>query len=369
MALQNDEVNNDDTTSSKSTDKKTTKEKPATDIKIDLDGLSDRIVSLPIDASNYGNIYCNGKNIYYLKKSQVADKESHLLVYSLKDRKETDLGSYDDYVVSNDKQKLLLKKGHTFFITDLGTSPIKTDESIDLSNMQVMVDKHAEWQQIYNEAWRQMRDFFYSPTMNGADWQAVHDKYFPLVKYVGRREDLTYLIGEMIGELSSGHTYTGGGDEPKNIRVYTGLLGADFARDSSSGYFKIIKLLQGANWDENTPFSINRNRKVNAKFGDYIIAINGTPTNAVNDIYQLLLNQAGKTIEVTLNDKPSSNGAHTALVKPIATEENLYYYNWVQHNIAYVDSVSHGQVGYIHIPDMEEDGLDQFMKLLLAATQ
>ena len=89
------------------------------------------------------------------------------------------------------------------------------DESVDFSNMQLMVDKHAEWQQIFNEAWRQMRDFFYSPIMNGADWKAVHDKYFPLVKYAGRREDLTYLIGEMIGELSSGHTYTGAGDEAK----------------------------------------------------------------------------------------------------------------------------------------------------------
>jgi len=356
LALRNDEVK--DTAAKKSTEKDGDKN---TDVKIDLEGMMNRIVSLPIDPSNYGTIYAKGDNIYYLKYTQVADKESHLMYYSLKDRKETDLGAYDDYQISANGEKMLLNKGGTLYISDVSTSPIHADGSVDLSNMQLMVDKHAEWQQIYNEAWRQMRDFFYSPTMNGADWKVVHDKYFPLVKYVGRREDLTYLIGEMIGELSSGHTYTGGGDEVKNKRIQTGLLGAVLVRDAS-GYFKITKILQGANWDASLRSPLTE-IGVNAKVGDYIISINGTPTNTVNDIYELLVNQAGKTIEVSLNDKASATGAHTSLVKPIATEENLYYYDWVQHNIAYVDSATNGKVGYLHIPDMEDDGLDQFMRL------
>ncbi len=139
------------------------------------------------------------------------------------------------------------------------------------------------------------------------------------------------------------------------------MLGAELTRDAS-GYFKITKILLGANWDAALRSPLTE-IGVNAKAGDYIIAINGIATNMVNDIYELLVNQANKTIEVSLNDKPSAAGAHTALVKPLATEENLYYYNWVQHNIAYVDSATHGQVGYIHIPDMEDDGLDQFMRL------
>lgn len=356
LALQNDEVK--DTSAKKPSKKDIDKN---TDIKVDLDGISNRIISLPINPSGYQNLYAKGDTVYYLKQSQVADKEKHLMFYSLKDRKETDLGAYDDYQISADGEKMLLNKGGKLFIKDVSTSPIHPDSSVDLSNMQLMVDKHAEWQQIYNEAWRQMRDFFYSPTMNGADWKAVHDKYFPLVKYVGRREDLTYLIGEMISELSSGHTYTGGGDEVKNTRIQTGLLGAVFSRDAS-GYFKITKILQGANWDSSLRSPLTE-IGVNAKVGDYIISINGTPTNSVNDIYELLVNEAGKTIEISLNNKVSETGAHTALVKPIATEENLYYYDWVQHNTSYVDSATHGKVGYLHIPDMEDDGLDQFMRL------
>jgi tricorn protease len=328
--------------------------------KVDLEGIGDRILSLPIEPGNYGNIYCKGDNVYYLK---YVDHEHavHLLTYSFKDRKETDLGAFDNYTVSADNSKILLRKGSRFYITAMGTSPFKPDEAVDLGNMQLLVDKHAEWQQIYTEAWRQMRDFFYSPTMNGANWKAVYQKYEPLVPHVGRREDLTYLIGEMIGELSSGHTYTGGGDEPKVPRVNTGLLGAQLRRDES-GYYQITRILKGANWDEQLRSPLTE-AGVDAHTGDYIIAINDVPLNTVDNPYELLLDQAGKQVQVLLNGRPTPSGAHAVIVRPVNTEEPLYYYDWVQHNIDYVDSATGGQVGYIHIPDMGVDGLDQFMRL------
>lgn len=326
--------------------------------KVDLEGIGDRILSLPIEPGNYGSIYWKGENVYYLK---FQDQETHLMTYSFKDRKETDLGGFDDYIVSADNNKILLRKGSRFYITAMGTSPFKPDEAVDLTNMQLLVDKHAEWQQIYTEAWRQMRDFFYSPTMNGADWKAVYQKYEPLVSYVGRREDLTYVIGEMIGELSNGHTYTGGGDEPRLPRVNTGLLGAQLRRDKS-GYYQITRILKGANWDEKLRSPLTE-AGVDARMGEYIIAINDAPVNKVDNPYELLLNQAGKQVQITLNDRPTPAGAHTVIVRPINDEEQLYYYDWVQHNIAYINSATGGQVGYIHIPDMGVEGLDQFMRM------
>jgi tricorn protease len=326
--------------------------------KVDLEGIGDRILSLPIEPGNYGSIYCKGDNVYYLK---FGDNDTHLFTYSFKDRKETDLGAFDDYIVSADDSKVLLRKGSRFYVTGMGTSPMKPDDAVDLANMQLLVDKHAEWQQIFTESWRQMRDFFYSPTMNGADWKAVYQKYEPLVAAVGRREDLTYLIGEMIGELSNGHTYTGGGDEPRVPRVNTGLLGAQLRKDVT-GYYQITRILKGANWDEKLRSPLTE-AGVDAHVGAYIIAINDVPLNTVDNPYALLLDQAGKQVQITLNDRPTPAGARTVLVRPINNEEPLYYYDWVQHNIAYVDSATGGQVGYIHIPDMGVEGLDQFMRL------
>ena len=333
----------------------------STDIKIDLDGLEDRLISLPIDPSNYGTIYANGNDVYYIKRSHF-DKAATLIYFSLKDKKETTLGQYDDFQVSADNKKVLVVKDKNYSIVDLGTGPIAGAKPIDLSGMKLMVDHHQEWQQMYDESWRQMRDFFYSPIMNGADWKGMHDKYEPLVKYVNIRQDLTYLISEMIGELSSGHTYTGGGDIPEIKKIPLGLLGAQLTKDGATGYYQIKKILKGANWDATLRSPLTE-LGLNVKAGDYIVAVNGVPTNTMVDIYASLVNMADKQVELTVNTKGSMDGSRKIIVIPTSDETNLYYYDWVQHNIAYVDSVTQGKVGYIYIPDMGEAGLNQFFKL------
>ena len=340
---------------------KNPKENESTDIKIDIDGLSGRLIALPIDASNYGSLYANGNDIYYIKRSHF-DKASSLIYFSLKDKKETVLGQFDDFQVSADGKKMVVAKAKTYSVIDLPTSPVNGQKNVDLSNMKVVVDHHQEWQQMYDESWRQMRDFFFSPTMNGADWKAMHDKYEPLVKHVNIRQDLTYLISQMIGELSSGHTYVGGGDEPEIKKIQMGLLGAQLKKDETTGYYQIKKILKGANWDPNYRSPLTE-IGLNVNPGDYIIAVNGSPTNTMADIYESLVNMADKQVELTVNSKASAEGSRKIIVVPVADESNLYYYDWVQHNIAYVDSVSHGKVGYIYIPDMGEAGLNQFFKL------
>ena len=226
--------------------------------------------------------------------------------------------------------------------------------------MKMEVNNKEEWNQIFNEAWRQMRDFFYAPNMQGVNWRAMRDKYAVLVPYVNQRADLDYIIGEMIGELNVGHSYVSGGDIPRAERIQMGLLGAQLSRDAS-GYFKIDKILEGANFDKALRSPLTE-VGVNVHTGDYIISMDGVAATTTNDIYSLLVNKANKEVELEVNSKPAADGAHKALVVPIADERDLYYYGWVQHNIHFVDSVSGGKIGYIHIPNMGEEGLNEFMK-------
>ncbi|MFI5135802.1 MAG: PDZ domain-containing protein, partial [Chitinophagales bacterium] len=329
------------------------------DVKVDLDGIMNRIVAFPIDAAQYFNIdYVDG-NVYYQRQKTGEDKPS-LMIYKLKDKKEDNLGQFDSYLISFDGKKMALQKDDSYYVIDLTQQKILTDKNVDLSGMKVWVDKHQEWQEIFNESWRQMRDFFYVPNMNGVDWNAMKQKYGSLVPYVNHRADLTYLIGEMIGELSMGHSYVGGGDQPKPNRIETGLLGAKLSRDAS-GYFRIDKILHGANWSNDLRSPLE-DIGVNVKAGDFIVAVNGAPTNQMNDIYASLVNTAGKQVELTVNSKASADGSRKVIVVPIADEASLYYYDWVEHNINYVDSVSGGKIGYLHIPDMGVDGLNEFIK-------
>jgi tricorn protease len=203
--------------------------------------------------------------------------------------------------------------------------------------------------------------FLYAPNMNGVDWEKVRRNYEPLLPFVRHRADLTYLIGEMIGELNSGHTYVGGGDLPKKERIKTGLLGAVIDKDAGSGYFRITKILKGQNWDKSVRSPLTE-IGVDAREGDYILAVNGKPTNQMADIYESLVNTVGKQVRIKLNSKAEEAGSRETVVVPIADEQPLYYYEWVQGNLEKVDKATQGRVGYIHIPDMQVDGLNEFAK-------
>lgn len=326
---------------------------------VDIDGIQGRIVSLPVAAGNYFGITVVDELVYYLNNTSKSPKTT-LKVFNLKDKKETEIGEFNSYIISADSKKMLLVREGNYFITDLPKGKTEVDKKVDLSNMKVMIDRKAEWEQIFNESWRQMRDFFYDPGMHGVDWPAMKKKYQPLVAHVNHRADLTYVIGEMIGELSVGHAYVGGGDAPKSERIQMGLLGANLSRDAS-GYFRVDRILKGENWSK-TARSPLTEIGVNVSEGDFIIAINGVSTQTVDDLYQLLLNTAGKSVELTVNSKPDRAGSRKTLVIPTDDESDLYYLNWVRKNIDYVNAKTNGEVGYLHIPDMGTHGLNEFVK-------
>jgi len=329
-------------------------------IRIDIDGIKDRIAVLPVAVSSYRNLRSVGDCVYYLRRGS-NDSHTTLRCYSLKDRKETELGRIGGYRISADGKKMLVSAGGKYAIIDLPKSKVEMKQTLDLSGMEVRLDRQAEWRQIFNECWRQMREFLYVPNMHGVDWEGMRKRYEPLVGHVNHRADLTYVIGEMIGELNVGHTYVGGGDYPKPAKIKTGLLGARLSKDPKSGYFRIDRILRGQNWDKSLRSPLTE-IGVDAREGDFIIAVDGKSTAGVKDIYELLLNKADKQVTLQLNSKPARKGARSVIVVPTDDESNLYYFNWVQGNIEKVDKATDGKVGYIHVPDMGRRGLNEFAR-------
>jgi tricorn protease len=333
---------------------------PAGEVKIDTDGLPQRIVALPIQPSVYYNITHAGNRIYYMRNGS-RDDRSQLQMYDLKEQKETALGQVNGYTITANGKKMLVTQNGNRGMIDLPTAPVTISDRIDLSGMRMELDRRAEWVQIFEESWRQMRDYHYAPNMHGVDWEAVRDTYRPLAESVRHRHDLTYVIGEMIGELNTGHAYVGGGDVPTPDRVQMGMLGAQLSRDENTRNYRIDRILQGQNWVSSRRSPLTE-VGVDVSEGDYIMAVNDRPVSDMRNIYQSLIGLADKTVKLHVNSRPSMNGAREVLVKPIADEAQLYYYNWVQDNIRKVTEATDGRVGYIHIPDMGPAGLNEFIQ-------
>jgi tricorn protease len=323
-------------------------------VKVDVDGIQERIAEFPVAGASYRHLVSIGSRLYY-------ERRKKLCLYDLEKQKETELADIDGYEISADTRKILVLQNGSYFIADLPTAKPEFNDKLNLSDLKVNVDKAAEWKQIFDASWRQMRDFFYDPNMHGVDWAKVRQKYEPLVPFVRHRADLTYIIGEMIGELSAGHTYVGGGDMPHKDRIKTGLLGAVLEKDSGSGYFRIKKILKGQNWDKEIRSPLT-DIGVEAREGDYILKVNGQPTNKMRDIYESLVNTVGKQVQLKLSAKPEEAGSRVMVVVPIADERPLYYYDWVQGNLEKVEKATQGRVGYIHVPDMQVNGLNEFVR-------
>jgi tricorn protease len=361
-------------------DKDSKAKKPVT-VKVDLDGIHDRLVALEIPSANYTNLRLVSDRIFYMRRTVADDRGDdeddggdrdsrrwHLCSYSLEDRKETVLGDVNNYEITADGKKMLVKVGKEYAMIDLPKDKLELkdekagkDFHLKLAGLDLKLDRHAEWTQIYNESWRHMRDFFYAPNMNGVDWKAMRDKYAALVPFVNHRNDLTYLIGELIGELNNGHAYVAGGERPETPRIKLGLLGAELSRDPASKAYKIEKILPGENWNKHARSPLTA-LGVNVKPGDYILAVNGVLVSSLANIYDALIGTADKQVILRVNSKPSDDGAREITVVPVADESPLYYRAWVQKNVDEVSKKTNGQVGYIHIPDMGQPGLNEFTK-------
>ncbi|MCU0249658.1 MAG: PDZ domain-containing protein [Vicinamibacterales bacterium] len=335
-------------------------------VKVDADGLIARIGVIPTPPANYASLTPVGSRLYYGRAG--AREAAALYVYDLEKQAETQIGAGTGYEISADGKKMLIgQPGNRFAIIDTPVGKADPRDFLGLSDMKVSLDRHAEWRQMFNESWRQMRDFFYAPNMHGVDWPAMRRTYEVLVPYVNHRADLTYVIGEMIGELNAGHAYVGGGDLPRLERTPMGLLGAQLQRDPQSKYFRITKIFTGQNWDgaKRSPLT---EIGVDARAGDYILEVDGRSTAALTDIWEALVGKAGKQVSLRLNATPSPQGSRETVVIPIEDERGLYYFDWVQGNLEKVTKATGGRVGYMHIPDMGVPGLNEFAKYFYPQT-
>ena len=359
---------------------KSDNKEPAKDFKIDLDGIQNRVVALTMPPAQIQTLAAAKDLVLYSTtpvpglSGPLPGETSAVHAFDLKERKDKVLiENVEQFAVSFDGSKLLYQSGEanpatpptprTYGIIDTkADSPKKVgDGALNLGGLRAEVDPPQEWKQMFNEVWRQERDYFFAAAMNGVDWEKERDKYAPLLPYAANRSDVTYLMGEMIGDLSNSHTYVGGGDYPELHPVNVGLLGTDYDVDNPTGIYRFKKIYPGENWDSQARSPLTE-PGVKVKEGDYLIAINGRTLRSPQTPFELLTNTAGDTVTLTVNSKPLEEGSHTVQVKPIADEGLLRERDWIENNRKKVEAATNGRVGYVYIPDMGGPGLNEFVR-------
>jgi len=349
-----------------------TKEPPKV-FKIDLDGIPNRIVALAVPPAVIRNLDASKDAIYYSTSpiqglsGPIPGETRAIHAYDLKERKDKVLlDGADHFALSHDGSKLMYQAEENGPVGIIDTKPPDAphkvgDGALKLDGMRVEVDPPQEWREIFNEVWRQERDYFFEASMNGVDWQKIKDQYAQLLPYVADRYSLTYVMAEMIGELSNSHTYVGGGEFPDLHPVNVGLLGADYEADAASGMYRIKKIFSGENWDAHTRSPLTE-PGVNIKEGDYLVAINGRALRAPQTPDELLVNTANEVVTLTVNSKASADKARKVVVKPIGDEYSLRELNMIESNRKRVDVASGGRIGYVYLPNMGDAGLNEFVK-------
>ena len=328
-------------------------EKESVTVKVDADGIFGRIIKLPLPAGMYRNFFSDGKKVYY---GSGRDTKA----FDLKTQKEETVAEGASFNITPGSKKAIFSKRGQIFVCDFPTGKANLKDAVNLKDMVAPVDYAEEWAQIYDEVWRAFRDGFYLENMHGLDWKAIKKKYEVLVPYAKTRLDLNYIIGEMIGEVACGHAYVNPGEMPTPERIPMGLLGAEMSKDKN-GFYRIDKIIPGAVYSKTLRSPLTE-PGINVKEGEYIVAIDGIPTNSVKNIYELLVGKANVLTELSINGSASLNGARKVVISPIADEGPLYHYNWVQDNIKKVEKATNGRVGYIYIPDMGPEGLNEFAR-------
>jgi tricorn protease len=352
----------------KSKDKKSAKppaanedKEEAKDVEIDLEGLESRLVILPVPGGHYGSLDADKGKIFYLKLPGIGSVETQatLKYYDIDKREEkTVLSGVDEYLLSADHQKILLRR-------DLAWAIIKADENqkfekpLRTLDMKMTVDPAAEWQQIFTDVWRLERDFFYDSTMHGIDWNLVRERYAKMLKGAMTREEVDFILGEMIGELNASHTYHGGGDVESEKHVAIGYLGVNW--EAEGNFYKIKTILRDAVWDAEVRSALDQPGG-HIREGNYILAVNGVPLTTAQEPFAVFQDLATKPVEITYNTVPSWSGAKTEVVQTMADEYRLRNLAWIESNRKQVEAATNGEVGYIFVPSTGIDGQNELIR-------
>ncbi len=358
-------------------EKKDEKPAPAPAVRIDLDGIQQRLIEVPLAPGNYNSLSTDGKRLYFLTADADGGARRTLKTLAIENKKpqpETFLEDIRGYELSLDGKKLLVRKGDDLFVFDAAAkAPAAADQAkrqVPLREWTFRFDPRDEWRQMFTEAWRLHRDYFYDRGMHGLDWPAIRQKYLPLVERVTDRAELADLVAQMVSELSALHTFVRAGDVRRGQdQVTAGSLGARFARDEKAGGFRVERIYRS---DPDLPDEVAPLARpgVDVREGDVIESVNGAPTLSVQDIHQLLRQQADK--QVLLRVKPKGGGpsassgqaARDVIVTPIAqTRENdLRYDEWEYTRRLEVEKLGGGRIGYVHLRAMGSPNMAEWTR-------
>ena len=335
-------------------------EKPK-EVKITLAGFEERVVILPPAAGNFGHLLASSGKVLFqrLPYAGTNDKKKPVIYYDLEKREEkTIVDDADMFALSVDGKKLLIGKSGSYYVIDVGENA-KLDKKMPVSQLEMTVDPRAEWKQIFNDVWRFERDYFYDPNMHGVNWNEMKSRYAKLLDNAVTRWDVNYVIGELISELSSSHTYRGGGDEEAGPVQSFGYLGVNW--EIANGAYRIKDIVTDAPWDTEVRSPLLQ-PGIRVGKGDYILAVNGVPLTIARAPWAAFAGLAGKTVELTVNSQPSLEGARKVIVQTLTDETRLRNLAWIESNRETVDRETNGRVGYIYVPSTGIDGQNELVR-------
>lgn len=352
-------------------------EKQIAPFRIDFEGLAGRIESLPLPAGNYRDLAINQSGVYYLN-SEKGDYNRMdyrelgprtLYCYNFADRKEKIvIRDISGFKISSDGSQIIYSKDNKSGII-ASTSESSEGQGLDLSDMRMQIDPVKEWKAVFNEAWRMERDFYYEPNMHGIDWPAMREKYSKMIDRATCRQDVQFIIGELIGELNTSHTYVYGAVGKRQAEtVNTGMLGVDWEIDNTSNLYRFNKIYRVPDWSREVYPPLAR-PGLNINDGDYLIAVNGKKVTTDKNIYSYFIDLAEKKVKLMVNSKPAEAGAREVIVEPLRSEAQLRYNDWLESNRIAVDKASNGQIGYIFMPDTYEGSATDFPKYFYSQTR
>jgi tricorn protease len=351
-------------------DKDNEKKEESVSVKIDFDGISQRILSLPIPDKNYLNLLAGKSGVLFLGEGPMVSTEDEqnetIQKFDLSKRKvDKFIEEINDYTVSFDGEKLLYRKGDSWATASTdeppnpaaGGPPKPGIGPLKLDGWEVYVEPRAMWKQIYNETWRIERDFFYDPHYHGLDIDKAKKKYAPYLDGIASRPELTYLFEECLGEMTVGHMFVGGGEMPETKKIKIGLLGADYSLEN--GRYRVAKVYNGENWNPGNQAPLTQ-PGVNVKVGEYILAVNGRDLHSSDNIYSFFEETAGKQVVLKVGANADGKDSRDVTVVPVESEENLRHLAWIENNRRRVDEATGGRIAYVHVPNTAGAGYTSF---------
>ena len=336
-------------------------------MRVDLDGIERRVAALNVAAGSYQSLSATIDALYYLAGDRYgAAFELRRLALDAAGDAPVAQG-VSDYRLSSAGDKLVLRQGDAFAIVDAKADADPKAGALDLARLELRIDPREEWPQLYADAWRTLRDWFYDPGMHGGieRWKGVRERYAALLPYVATRSDLDYLLHEIAGENNAGHVYVESPPDVSTVERHPGgLLGATFAADAS-GYFRFAKVYEGQNWSDETRSPLTA-QGVDVRAGDWLVAVDGVDVRSVKHPLALLQGKGGQVVRLAVNTKPDAAGAREVRVKTLTSEASLRYLDWVNARRTLVDRLSNGRIGYIHVPNTAQWGNRELNRGLVA---